>query len=196
MSDLRAQWMDWSSRNTESTSNYFSGLTDSLNSTANDFYNKLPFTNQDEQAEPSWFQLSRIERMIGFGACLLGSIACFTISIFLFPVLALNPRKFGLLWSLGSLLFVVSFGILQGPIAYYSHLTSKERLPFTVFFFLSVFSTIYFSAFMKSTILTLISSVFEIIAVIYYTVSYFPFGAQTLRLATSVGVRQVSGLVI
>jgi hypothetical protein len=210
-SNLRAQWMDWSSRSdspqtqgqgavAESARTLFSGWAETLNSTANDVYSRLPLTQQDADQvapqEPSWFQLSRFERLMGFLACLLGSIACFAISFLLFPVLALNPRKFGLLWSLGSILFVISFGLLQGPVAYFHHLTSAARLPFTVFFFLSVMSTIYFSAVLKSTPLTLVSSVLEIIAVVYYTVSYFPFGAQGLRLATSVGVRQVSGLVI
>lgn len=207
-SNLRSQWQEWSSSHTiqsgtalnESAKTLFSGWAETINSTANDVYNRLPLSQQDaeqvNQQEPSWFQLSRFERLMGFIACLGGSIACFTISFLLFPVLALNPRKFGLLWSLGSLLFVLSFGLLQGPVAYFKHLTSKERLPFTVFFFASVIATIYFSAVKKSTILTLISSILEIIAVIYYTVSYFPFGAQGLRMATSVGFRQVSGLVI
>ncbi|CCH45350.1 putative membrane protein [Wickerhamomyces ciferrii] len=204
---LRSQWDRWTAtHNTssggavnESAKTLFSGWAETLNNTANDVYNRLPLTQNDAQdinnQEPEWFTLSRFERLMGFIACLLGSAACFTISFFLFPVLALNPRKFGLLWSLGSILFVISFGLLQGPVAYFHHLTSASRLPFTVFFFGSVFATIYFSAIMKSTILTLLSSLVEIFAVIYYTVSYFPFGAQGLRMATAVGFRQIVSLV-
>lgn len=183
----------------ESAKTLFSGWAETLNSTANDVYQRLPMTQQDAnsiaQEEPSWFTLSRFERLMGFIACLGGSILCFTMCFFLFPVLAIKPRKFGLLWSLGSLLFVISFGLLQGPVAYFNHLTSKQRLPFTVFFFGSVVATIYFSGFMKSTILTLFSSIVEIVAIAYYTVSYFPFGTQGLRMATSVGARQISSLV-
>ncbi|KAH3679509.1 hypothetical protein WICPIJ_008610 [Wickerhamomyces pijperi] len=205
---LRDQWNQWTSSNTtaqgnpmaESAKTLFSGWAETLNSGANDVYQRLPFTQQDADSianqEPEWFSLTRFERLMGFIACLLGSTACFTLSFVLFPVLALNPRKFGLLWSLGSLLFVISFGLLQGPVAYFKHLTSTQRLPFTCFFFGSVIATIYFSAILKSTILTLFSSVLEIIAVIYYTVSYFPFGAQGLRMATAVGARQVGSLII
>ena len=115
--------------------------------------------------------------------------------MFLFPVLAVQPRKFGLLWSMGSLLFVLAFGVLQGPIAYMKHLTSRERLPFTVFFFTSCFMTIYFAAFTKSTLLTIPCAVLELIAVIYYAVSYFPFGGTGLRMISSIGVNQARGVL-
>jgi hypothetical protein len=205
-SSLREQWNRWSSsHNTagtgalnESAKTLFSGWAETLNNTANDVYNRLPMTQQDAdsvaQQEPEWFTLSRFERLMGFIACLAGSAICFTICFLLFPVLAIQPRKFGLLWSFGSLLFVISFGLLQGPVAYFHHLTSAQRLPFTVFFFGSVILTIYFSAVLKSTILTLVSSIVEVFAIIYYTVSYFPFGAQGLRMATSVGARQITSL--
>ncbi|KAH3679971.1 hypothetical protein WICMUC_000714 [Wickerhamomyces mucosus] len=206
-STLRQQWNQWTSNHNVQSNNpvnegaktLFTGWAETINNSANDVYQRLPFTQQDAESvanqEPSWFTLNRFERLMGFIACLLGSTACFTLSFVLFPVLALNPRKFGLLWSLGSLLFVISFGLLQGPVAYVKHLTSPSRLPFTGFFFSSVILTIYFSAFLKSTVLTLISSIVEVIAVIYYTVSYFPFGAQGLRMATAVGARQVGGLI-
>lgn len=205
-SSLREQWNKWSSSHApnstpmnESAKTLFSGWAEQLNSTANDVYSRLPLTQQDAESvahqEPSWFTLSRFERLMGFVACLVGSAVCFAMCFLLFPVLAIQPRKFGLLWSLGSLLFVISFGLLQGPVAYFQHLTSAARLPFTVFFFSSVVMTLYFSAVMKSTILTLIASIVEVVAIAYYTVSYFPLGAQGLRMATAVGARQITSLV-
>lgn len=205
---LRDQFNSWTAQSASlgtegsegpfsSARNAFSSFTSSVNETANDYFNRLPFTSADADVqEPSWFQLSRLERLVGFIGCLLAAIACFTLSFFLFPVLALKPRKFGLLWSLGSLLFVISFGVLQGPVAYFKHLTSAQRLPFTCFFFGSVLLTVYFSAIQKSTILTLVFSLVEIVAVLYYTVSYFPFGAQTLRMMSSLGYRHVSSYVV
>ena len=154
-------------------------------------------TQQDltTNPEPEWFSLSRTERLSLFVCFVLGSVACFTICVFLFPVLAVQPRKFGLLWSMGSLLFVLAFGVLQGPIACMKHLTSRERLPFTVFFFTSCFMTIYFAACTKSTLLTMPCAVLELIAVIYYAVSYFPFGGAGLRMISSIGVNQARGVL-
>ncbi|CCE63158.1 hypothetical protein TPHA_0E00630 [Tetrapisispora phaffii CBS 4417] len=174
---------------------FFSTFSDSVNSTAQDVYSRLPLTNQDlsQTEEPSWFALSRTERLLLFIACLLGSIACFTLCIFLFPVLAIKPRKFGLLWTMGSLLFILAFGFFMGPIAYIKHLTSRERLPFTVFFFSTCFLTIYFAAFVKSSLLTMPCAVLELIAVVYYAISYFPFGRAGLSMLSSFGLSRARG---
>lgn len=188
---FRQQFSNWSNRISGSASSnsnipQFSEWTDYLKNGANDIYESLP-TYRNEQAvqEPSWFQLSNFEKLVGFIMCLSGSILCFVISFFMFPVLALKPRKFGLLWSLGSLLFVLSFGILQGPKKYTLHLISRQRIVFSAVFFGSVLSTLYASIILKSTILTIITGIVEVFAVLYYTVSYFPFGAQTLTFFTS-----------
>lgn len=176
---------------------FFSSLEDSLSQGYDELYTRLPMVNQDldAQPEPSWFKLSRVERLISFFCLLLGSIACFALGILLFPVLTLKPRKFALLWTLGSVLFVLSFGALQGPMDYCKHLISRERLPFTVVYFGSIFSTLYCALILKSTILTLITGFVEIFAVLYYTLSYFPFGAQGFSMVMSLGIRQFSSLI-
>ncbi|KAH3902548.1 Sft2p SCDLUD_000127 [Saccharomycodes ludwigii] len=172
----------------------FTSFTDSINSTVNDVYNRLPIYRQDTiDQEPSWFQLSRFERLLLFFCFLLGSIACFVICGFLFPILATKPRKFGLLWSMGSLLFVLAFGVLQGPVSYLKHLITKERLPFTAFFFGTCLGTIYFAAFAKATLLTIVFAVLQLFSIIWYAVSYFPFGRQGLTVLTNVGIGQARG---
>lgn len=148
-----------------------------------------------QDQEPSWFQLSRTERMVLFVCFLLGATACFTLCTFLFPVLAAKPRKFGLLWTMGSLLFVLAFGVLMGPLAYLKHLTARERLPFSMFFFATCFMTIYFAAFSKNTVLTITCALLELVAVIYYAISYFPFGATGLRMLSSAGVNSARGVL-
>ncbi|KAG7833243.1 hypothetical protein KL943_004108 [Ogataea angusta] len=172
----------------------FSAFTDRVQEGYNSAYSALPLHNQDldAQQEPSWFKLSRFERLVCFFCFIAGSIVCFGLGILLFPVLTLKPRKFAMLWTLGSILFVLSFGCLQGPVDYCKHLVSKERLPFTVVFFGSVLSTLYCAAVLKSTILTLITGIIEIFAVLYYTLSYFPFGAQGFQMVATMGLRQFS----
>lgn len=167
---------------------------DYVRTNANDLYDRLPSYTTPTQ-EPSWFALSRLERLIGFACCLGFSILCFVICFFMFPILALKPRKFGLLWSMGSLLFVISFGILQGPTAYARHLLSSNRIVFTGVFFGSVLATLYSAVVLKSSILTIITSVIELFAIAYYTVSYFPFGAQTLTFFSSYVMGYLGGLV-
>lgn len=197
------QWNSWSSsRNNAAAGNnnngesIFSSWKDTVTSSANNLYSRLPIYEREEEVqEPSWFKLSRFERIVSFIACILAAVFFFSMSFVLFPVLALKPRKFGLLWSLGSILFVVAFAILNGPVAYLKHMVSKDRIYFSALFLVTVFTTIYFSVVVKSTLLTVISGFCELIAVIYYTVSYFPFGAQTLSMITSTGGRQAISLM-
>ncbi|CAG7918866.1 unnamed protein product [Penicillium olsonii] len=104
----------------------------------------LPAPNRREEEE-GFFALSRWDRMLIFGACNLGAAVCFMICFFLFPVLSLKPRKFAVLWSVGSVLFLLSWAVLMGPWSYAKHLISGARLPFTAAYFGSIALTLYFA---------------------------------------------------
>jgi hypothetical protein len=103
-----------------------------------------------------------------------------------------KPRKFAILWSLGSALFLASWAAMMGPWNYVSHLMSTPRLPFTAAYFGSIALTLYFSLGLGSTILTLISSLVQLACLIWYLVSYFPMGSSGLRLATSFGAQRAA----
>lgn len=151
----------------------------------------LPAPTRREEEE-GWFALSRWDRMLIFAACNLGALACFVLAFALFPVLSLKPRKLVILWTLGSILFITSFAAMMGPWAYFKHLTSGPRLPFTSAYFGSLVLTMYFALSLHSTILTLLSALIQMAALIWYLVSYFPMGADGLRVATSFGARRAA----
>ncbi|KAJ5822031.1 uncharacterized protein N7525_011315 [Penicillium rubens] len=104
----------------------------------------LPAATRREEEE-GFFALSRWDRMLIFAACNLGAAVCFMLCFFLFPVLTLKPRKFAVLWSVGSVLFLVSWAVLMGPWTYAKHLISGTRLPFTAAYFGSIALTLYFA---------------------------------------------------
>ncbi|EAA35872.2 hypothetical protein GE21DRAFT_919 [Neurospora crassa] len=173
----------------------------SLNPFGNGGYVQLPTTEGPGAALPAptrreeeegWFVLSRWDRMLIFAACNLGALACFVLAFALFPVLSLKPRKLVILWTLGSILFITSFAAMMGPWAYLKHLTSGTRLPFTSAYFGSLILTMYFALSLHSTILTLLSALVQMAALIWYLVSYFPMGADGLRVATSFGARRAA----
>ena len=112
-------------------------------------------------------------------------------------------------WSLGSLLFLCSWGAMLGPMNYVKHLMSTPRLPFTCAYFGSIGLTMYFSLGVSfhhirraallthliqlhSTILTLISALVQMGCLTWYLVSYFPMGSSGLRLATSFGASRAA----
>ncbi|KEZ41802.1 hypothetical protein SAPIO_CDS6793 [Scedosporium apiospermum] len=151
----------------------------------------LPAPNRREEEE-GWFALSRWDRLMIFAMCILASVACFVIAFTFLPIMATRPRKFIILFTLGSLFFMASFAAMMGPMAYLQHLVSGPRLPFTAAYAGSIFLTFYFSLGLHSTFLTLISAVIQIIALVWYLVSYFPMGSTGLRFAASYGTRQAT----
>lgn len=175
-------------------SSFFSSWSTSFNETAQDIYGRLPLTNQDAApSEPAWFSLSRTERLLYFVCCLLASTASFTICIFLFPILAVKPRKFASLWTIGTLLFILSFVFLMGPNSYFKYVTQKDKLPFTIFFFATCLSTLYFAVIKRNSLLTLPFAALELIAVVAFILSNFPWGGTTLRWMGGMGVRSARG---
>jgi hypothetical protein len=86
-------------------------------------YIRLPTSQQDlpaqlpaqsaQQENAAWFALSQWDRLIVFGCCVLGAAACFVMAFVLMPVLVTRPRKFVILWTVGSLLFLCRYSLLQ-----------------------------------------------------------------------------------
>lgn len=146
----------------------------------------LPAPSRREEEE-GWFALSRWDRLLIFGGCNLGALACFIICFALAPALALRPRKFAILWTVGSILFLASWAALMGPIQYLQHLVSGPRLPFTAVYLGSIALTLYFSLGLHSTLLTLFSSIIQLAALIWYLASYFPFSTTGLRYVARFG---------
>ncbi|OJA21418.1 hypothetical protein AZE42_10340 [Rhizopogon vesiculosus] len=145
--------------------------------------------------EEAWFALSRWERLLGFGACLLGAAVCFFVAFLTLPLLALNPAKFALAFSLGSLLVMFGFSILMGPINHVKHLVSTERLPFTLVYFSSLGLTLYFAMSVHSYLGSLLAGIVQVVALVAYVLAYFPGGIQTLRFGGQVALRGAGSLL-
>ncbi|GAA5993636.1 hypothetical protein JCM5350_003038 [Sporobolomyces pararoseus] len=147
-------------------------------------------SSERSNEEEAYFALSRWERFLGFLICCLGASACFALSFFIgLPLLAVKPRKFAVSFSLGSILFMIGFSILSGPLAHLKHLFSSERLPFTAAYFGSLILTLFFALVRHSYFATLICAVVQCAALIFYFVSYFPGGFQTLSFGSRMALR-------
>jgi hypothetical protein len=103
----------------------------------------------------------------------------------------------------------------MGPIAYVRHLLSGPRLPFTAAYFGSIALTLYFAVGVRpppppsfvmdcmlidrkqlqKSFLTLFAAIFQLVALIWYLVSYFPMGSTGLQFMGRFGVQRVAGWV-
>ncbi|KAG6467111.1 protein transport protein SFT2-like [Zingiber officinale] len=101
------------------------------------------------------------------------------------PVMVLMPQKFAICFTLGCASIVGSFFALKGPKNQLKHMSSRERLPFTLGFVGSMVGTIYVSMVLHSYILSVLFSVLQVLALAYYAISYFPGGSAGLRFLSA-----------
>ena len=107
--------------------------------------------------------LTKKQRIIGFMTSLVLGMICFGLAVSFLPMLLINPRKFSLLFSLGSAFTLSSFSFLWGPYIHLVHLLSRERLPFTSIYLSSLILTLYFAMGLQSAILTPIAACAQVI---------------------------------
>ncbi|KAI8003176.1 Protein transport protein SFT2 [Camellia lanceoleosa] len=121
-----------------------------------------------------------------FGILLATGVFFVFIAFTMFlPVIVLLPQKFALCFTLGCCLIIGSFFALKGPKNQFLHMSSKERLPFTLGFVGTMVGTIYVSMVLHSYILSVLFSVLQVLALAYYAVSYFPGGSAGMKFMLS-----------
>eukprot|EP00898_Chlorokybus_atmophyticus_P007309 jgi/Chlat1/757/Chrsp104S01231 len=110
-------------------------------------------------------------------------VLAFTVAL---PVLVLAPQKFALCFTIGCMLILGGFMALRGPMQQLQHMLSKERLPFSAAYLASMFMTLYGAMVAHSYVLSVAFSAIQVLALLYYVLSYFPGGAAGARMLTSV----------
>lgn len=138
------------------------------------------------QGDPLLPSLTKKQRVLGFIGCLLMGTFCISLASLYTPFLVLKARKFALLYTFGSLFIIASFSLLWGPVNHIKHLLSAERLPFTCAYFGTMFATLYFSLYVHSTVLTVLFAVFQVLALVWFVVSYVPGGQTGLKFFSKV----------
>lgn len=152
------------------------------------FSNGVVVGEEEEEADEGILgSLSYIERMSLFVALIGGTYICYTLSF----VFVLSPRRFGVLWTVGSLLFLGSFCVLMGPTKFVRHFVSGPRLWYSASFFVSIVATLGFCFVWRSLVGVMVASGVQLVCTIAYSVSYFPLGRQSLELGASVGRGEV-----
>jgi len=151
------------------------------------------WSQHPSEQESSWCpSLSRTQRLIGFGMCVLMGSICFVLSGFYLPMLIFKARKFCLLFTLGSVFVMSSFSMLWGPWSHLTHLFSKERLPFTLAYLGSLSATLYSALVIQSAILTTMCAIIQIVALVWYLISYLPGGTAGLKMMSSFALKGAS----
>ncbi|XP_059662843.1 protein transport protein SFT2-like [Cornus florida] len=121
-----------------------------------------------------------------FGVLLAAGVFFIFIAFTMFlPVMVLVPQKFAICFTIGCAFIISSFFALKGPKNQLAHMSSKERLPFTLGFIGTMVGTIYVSMVLHSYVLSVLFSVLQVLALSYYVISYFPGGSAGLKFLSS-----------
>ena len=131
--------------------------------------------------------LSKKQRIIGFMTFLGLGVTCFSLALAYIPVLVFYARKFSLLFSLGSVFTMFSFSFLWGPMNHLRNLLgTRDRLPFTTVYLVTLFATLYFAMGLQSTVLTVIAASAQVIALLWFVLSFIPGGQTGIKWMTKI----------
>ncbi|KXZ42015.1 hypothetical protein GPECTOR_222g483 [Gonium pectorale] len=76
---------------------------------------------------------------------------------------------------------MVGFMQLRGWKQQLQHMMSADRLPYSLGYIGSVVATLYAALIMRSYLLSLLCSGLQVVALMYYLMSYFPGGASGVK---------------
>ncbi|GAM25083.1 hypothetical protein SAMD00019534_082580 [Acytostelium subglobosum LB1] len=141
-----------------------------------------------KKEEPTFYEevqqqtsFSYMQRIIIFVITLGLGIAFIAMSTFFI----FAPKTFAKLYTLGSLCVILGLVILVGVKKQLENITSsKERLYSSLIYLCSIFGTLYCALSLQSTILTMMMVIFQFVAVIWYSLSYIPFGQALIQKVT------------
>jgi len=98
-----------------------------------------------------------------------------------------RPQKFALSFTCGSITFMSSFAILKGPQAHFASMMAGDRIHFTVIYLGSMLLTLYLTftaGGAKGYVLVLGASALQLLALMWYLVTFLPGGAMGMKVLT------------
>ncbi|XP_053552629.1 vesicle transport protein SFT2C [Bombina bombina] len=116
--------------------------------------------------------LSSSQRLLLAGLCVLLSVMCFGLAGLYVPVLLLRARKFSLLWSLGSTLGLAAAALIRGPSRFL-----REPELWSLLYMAALGGTLYGALGIRSTVLTVIGAVAQVITGFGLLMGLLPGGA-------------------
>jgi hypothetical protein len=112
----------------------------------------------------------------------------FTVGI---ATIALFPAKFALCFSLFSVSNICAVGALRGANEQIKHMLDPERLYVSCGFVGTILFTLWAALIKHSYFLTVMASIAQALALLYYQLSFFPMGAEGFRVVCKVAYATV-----
>ena len=130
-----------------------------------------------------------------FGIIFFTGIAIIILSFLFLPLIIITPKKFTLLFALGTFVSISSFLFYFGTNKFFDVLFNKDRIWFTVAYLTGFFGCLFFPAFFgKNYILILVFSGLEMISTLFFILTFIPGGYSSIRMFTNIFFSQFKRL--
>lgn len=130
--------------------------------------------------------LNRTQRMLGFGVCFLMGMLLSMLS----PYFILRPVKLATSLTLGNALSIGSMMFLMGPAKQCQSMMDSKRRTATLIYMGSLVLTLLAAFLVKSRLLCLVCIVVQYSALLWYSLSYIPYGQSMLLRVLPFGTNQ------
>lgn len=122
--------------------------------------------------------LTWTQRMQGF--LVLLSMALFTTLMSWFALGMSSYWKYSVLSTLGSFLSMLSTIVLMGPSTQLAYMFDEYRFNASVMYIGSLFLAFFVAIIFQSVLLCILCGIIQYMALIWYSLSYVPYGRETL----------------
>lgn len=142
--------------------------------------NFFPMRNdRQNESEGCFPSLTLTERLVAFAACVCIGIVLDILAWFsVLKIIAGKPQTFAICFSLGILVSMAGSGFLIGFKRQCRMMFKPSRFITTIIFLSALVLTLVSALVLKSRLLTFIFMLVEIVAYIWYVISYLPFAQR------------------
>ena len=130
-----------------------------------------------------------------FGIIFFTGIVIIIISFLFLPLIIITPKKFTLLFALGTFVTILSFIFYFGTNKFFDVLFNKDRIWFTVIYLTGFFGCLFFPTFFgKNYFLILVFSGLEMVSTLFFILTFLPGGYSSIKMLTNLFCSQFKRL--
>lgn len=115
-------------------------------------------------------------------ALLVGAGCLLALSTLYLPLVVLFPQKFCALFSLGSIMAMLSISVMVGHERFLRKLISIDLVLYSVTYLASLLIGVYYSCVVKSYIVAILAMIAQGVSLAYLVFTNLPYGKSTLNM--------------
>ncbi len=160
--------------------------------------NDIPSNNKSCLEKTKNFFISTIQvetSYLRFGIFFITGIIITIISLLFLPLIIISPKKFTLLFALGTFVCISSFIFYFGTNKFFDILFNKDRILFTIIYLSGFFGCLFFPTFFgKNYFLILVFSGLEMISTLFFILTFLPGGYSSIKMLSNLILSQIRGI--